>query len=85
MLPAVLHTDQIRVFNFYYQNILCQGMTANGKLYRYVDSFSREERFQAFEKACQLSCHGRVILAVKPSGNYDLWADACMESVGIFP
>ncbi|HEY9738384.1 MAG TPA: hypothetical protein V6D06_18955 [Trichocoleus sp.] len=75
MLPTILHKDRIHPFNFYHQNAIYQGVTVAGHLYQHLSSFSAPQRLQAFEKACELSVQGTVLLTVDQAGQYDLWAD----------
>ena len=74
-LPKLLKEEQIRPFNYYWQNDIRSGMWANGHLYALLGCFEAEERAIAFEKGCRLADKGDVVLTVSAStpARYRLW------------
>lgn len=81
MLPTILNHAQIQTFNFYHHGAVRRGMTVNGQLYKFVATFALEERLQAFERACQLSCQGEIVLTADIASGYHLWADICAQAI----
>lgn len=75
MLPVVVHEPSIRLFSFYFEGSIYQGMSYQGKLYKLTKSFDAKERLQAYTLGCEISNRGCDVAITVSTEKYRVWVD----------
>lgn len=75
MFPIVVHEGTVRVFNYYFEGQICQGMCCFRKFYRLVDTFSRRDRSQACIAAQALAHKDEQAVITASSQTYKVWLE----------
>ncbi|MEO0537606.1 MAG: hypothetical protein AAF215_27560 [Cyanobacteria bacterium P01_A01_bin.123] len=71
-LPKIVQRDNVRVFNFYREQALHEGMIYRGKLYRLLRVFPSDQRLQASALGCKLGSN--VVITVSEVA-FQVWGD----------
>lgn len=75
MLPIVIYEDLVRLFNFYHDGAVRQGMSYRSRLYKLVRVEDANHRPQAYCFACGIA-HQRVATVVTVSmQQYKVWVE----------
>jgi len=75
MFPIVVHEATVRVFNYYFEGQICQGMCCFRKFYRLVDTFSRRDRSQACIAAQAIAHEDEQAVITASSQTYKVWLE----------
>ncbi|MBW4513800.1 MAG: hypothetical protein KME11_01080 [Timaviella obliquedivisa GSE-PSE-MK23-08B] len=75
MFPIVVHEATVRVFNYYFEGQICQGMCCFRKFYRLVNTFSRRDRSQACTTAQALSHEEEQAVITASDQFYKVWLE----------
>jgi hypothetical protein len=75
MFPIIVHEATVRVFNFYFEEQMCQGMCCFKKFYRLVETFELRDRAKACLAAAEIT-KGEVQAVITASDRtYKLWLE----------
>jgi hypothetical protein len=75
MLPVVVHEPSIRLFSFYFEGSIYQGMSYQGKLYKLIKSFDARERLKAYALGCEISNRDHHVAITVSTEKYRVWVD----------
>ncbi|NJL35922.1 MAG: hypothetical protein HC840_01560 [Leptolyngbyaceae cyanobacterium RM2_2_4] len=75
MLPVVVHEPSIRLFSFYFEGSIYQGMSYQGKLYKLIKSFDAEERLKSYTLGCEISNQNYHVAITVSTEKYRVWVD----------
>ncbi|NJR39167.1 MAG: hypothetical protein HC781_10460 [Leptolyngbyaceae cyanobacterium CSU_1_4] len=75
MFPIVVHEATVRVFNYYFEGQICQGMCCFRKFYRLVNTFSRRDRAQACLAAQALTHRQEQAVITASDQAYKVWLE----------
>ena len=75
MFPIVVHEATVRIFNYYFEGQICQGMCCFRKFYRLVDTFSRRDRSQACITAQALTREQEQAVITASDQTYKVWLE----------
>ena len=75
MLPVVIYEPSIRLFSFYFEGNIYQGMSHQGKLYKLTKSFEAKERLKAYALGCEISNRDHHVAITVSDEKYRVWVD----------
>jgi hypothetical protein len=75
MLPVVIYEPSIRLFSFYFEGNIYQGMSYQGKLYKLTKSFDAKERLKAYTLGCEISNRDHHVAITVAAEKYRVWVD----------
>ncbi|NJN56249.1 MAG: hypothetical protein HC879_01510 [Leptolyngbyaceae cyanobacterium SL_5_9] len=75
MLPVVVNEPSIRLFSFYFEGSIYQGMSYQGKLYKLIQSFDVKERLKAYTLGCEISNRNYHVAITVSAEKYRVWVD----------
>lgn len=75
MLPLIVYEDAVRLFSFYYEGYVHQGISHEQKLYRLIHCTGIDSRLEAYEAGLRLSNQGIKILITVSDRCYRVWAE----------
>lgn len=83
MIPTVVDERSVRLFRFYKDGYLCEGIRYGNTLYRLVKTFGKHEENSAYSCCSQLlhhssTDHPAAIITIS-SKQYRLWAELRVE------
>ncbi|MBD2058152.1 hypothetical protein H6F88_19420 [Oculatella sp. FACHB-28] len=79
MLPVVIHEPSIRLFSFYFEGSIYQGMSYQGKLYKLTKSFDAKERLKAYTLGCEISNRNHEVAITVSTEKYRVWVDLATQ------
>ncbi|MCU0570237.1 MAG: hypothetical protein MUF49_27145 [Oculatellaceae cyanobacterium Prado106] len=79
MFPIIVHEATVRVFNFYFESDMHQGMCCLRRFYRLVKTYSLKERSQACLYAHQLTQHENQTVITASDACYKVWLEIRSE------
>ncbi|PSN19267.1 hypothetical protein C7271_08145 [filamentous cyanobacterium CCP5] len=82
--PAIIPDTQAKRFKFLNDHSLYEGMAFEGHFYKLLRVYGGGDRAKAFERGCELSTQGRVVISTHDSQVYSLWIDVRMP-LAAFP
>ena len=87
MIPEVVNESSVNRF-CYWDEKVCQGMTYQGELYRYISSYQEPERVNLFLLGMKLRKQGVNICITRLNRTYSLWLslrlpNSIMKLVGV--
>jgi len=75
MFPIVVHEATVRVFSYYFEGQICQGMCCFKKFYKLVDTFSGCDRSQACIAAQALAHKDEQAVITASNQDYKVWLE----------
>lgn len=79
MLPVVANEPSIRLFSFYFEGSIYQGMSYQGKLYKLTKSFDAKERLKAYTLGCEISNRNHHVAITVSTEKYRVWVDLAAQ------
>lgn len=75
MLPIVVCEESIRLFKFYHDDRIKQGMSYSSKLYILLQVFGVQGRLLAYESGCRLANQGNEVVVTASPLHYKIWVE----------
>ena len=75
MFPAVINESLIKVFNFYFEGNVHEGMSYKGKLYRLIETFNIKQHSAIADLVYRLSKQGVYTAVTHSEKHCRVWAD----------
>lgn len=75
MLPIVICEESVRLFKFYYDDSIRQGMCRGSQLYALLQIFDAKQRSLAYELGCRLANRGHEVAITVSSQDYKVWVE----------
>jgi hypothetical protein len=75
MFPAVINESLIRVFSFYFEGKIHEGMSYKGKLYRLIQTFNIQQHSAIADLVYRLGKQGIYTAVTHSEQNCRVWVD----------
>lgn len=79
MLPLVIYEDSVRLFNYYFDGSVRQGMSYRSKLYKLIRACQHGNRLHLYGVGCSLANHGIETVITASEQEYKVWVEVSAE------